>query len=462
MLDRITRYGLFAVVALAPLLFGGARDWVWGPLAVIIGLLVLARSVAVWTDGEAAYIDPRWLAVPGLCAALVFAWIVVQLVSAAPLNWQNPFYRAAGEALGGEVTGRIAIDSHLALSAATRLLSYVGAFWLAVSVCGDARHARRLLLFIAVSATIYAVYGLVNDLTTGSRLVLWYMKPSTALRLSSVYVNPDNYATYAGMALLVMLAVLAPGLSRAVKRGGSDRRSRWRHGLEFIAGPGTGWLLAGLLIAATLMLSASRAGITATAIGAIVLLAGLPGARERSPARWLMVMTLLILGLGVIVWLAGSRFLDTLWLPSLQFSFVARAELYGIASAAIATAPWLGWGLGGFVWVYPAFQPATGAWPESIFDLAHTTPMEAAIDLGVPAAIVLHVMVLWLVALCVRGATSRRQDGEYPMLAVAASVLVGLHGLADFPLQIPGTAIIYAAILGAGVSQAWSSRLRTE
>lgn len=458
MLDRITRYGLFAVAAIAPLLFGGARDWVWGPLAVIIALLASARGVAVWTDREAAWLDPRWLAVPGLCFALVFAWIAVQLATGVPEAWQSPLYRAAAEVLGSGVAGRIAIDAELALSAGMRLLCYVGAFWLAASICRHSSDARALLLVIAISAALYAAYGLINDIVTGSRVALWYVKPVPAARLSATYVNPDGYATYAGLGLLVVLSIFLSRLAAVGERGGSDRRARFRHRVDFALGRGIGWLFAAALTAMTLLLSASRAGIAAAFVALLVLIAGTRFPGSRSPLRSATAVSMLLGGLVAIVWIAGARLAGSLGLEAIEFGIDIRLDLYRQTGQAIAVAPWTGWGFGSFLWVYPSFQPSGGIWPGMIFDLAHTTAMEAAVDLGVPAAAVLHVGMLWLAGLCARGAWARQRDAHVPLLAVAASVLVGLHGLVDFPLQMPGTAIVYACILGAGVGQAWSSR----
>ena len=51
----------------------------------------------------------------------------------------------------------------------------------------------------------------------------------------------------------------------------------------------------------------------------------------------------------------------------------------------IADHPWFGTGLGTFVWSFPAYRSANiSLW--GVWDLAHSTPLELAADLGLPLA----------------------------------------------------------------------------
>jgi hypothetical protein len=59
---------------------------------------------------------------------------------------------------------------------------------------------------------------------------------------------------------------------------------------------------------------------------------------------------------------------------------------------------------------------------------------------------------------CFWGALQRRRDYLAPAAAVAATVVIGLHILVDFSIQLEGIAMTYAGLLGAGFAQSWSSR----
>ena len=86
------------------------------------------------------------------------------------------------------------------------------------------------------------------------------------------------------------------------------------------------------------------------------------------------------------------------------------------------------------------------------------TYLELLLELGIPAALLLLFGLGWIVAHCARGALTRKRDQHAANIAVGASVLVGLHALVDFSIQLQGVALSYAALLGAGYAQSWSSR----
>jgi hypothetical protein len=56
-----------------------------------------------------------------------------------------------------------------------------------------------------------------------------------------------------------------------------------------------------------------------------------------------------------------------------------------------------------------------------------------------------------------RGAIERRREKALPALGLSATILVGLHSLVDFSLQIPAVTLLYVLILAVSVSQSWRS-----
>ena len=121
----------------------------------------------------------------------------------------------------------------------------------------------------------------------------------------------------------------------------------------------------------------------------------------------------------------------------------------------IADAPWFGLGLGTFQDAYPLY--ASQVLP-FVMDKAHCDYLEFAAGIGLPAAIAWWIAIAWLTLLCLRGVRVRRRNRLYPLVAVAASVLVAVHSSVDFSLQLPAVALLYATILGLGVAQALPTR----
>ena len=93
-----------------------------------------------------------------------------------------------------------------------------------------------------------------------------------------------------------------------------------------------------------------------------------------------------------------------------------------------------------------------------IWETAHSTLLEMAVELGLPFAGL--VVVAWIIGLAVlvRGVWIWRRDVVVPIAAISVAALALAHSLIDFSLQIPGYAIVVFALLGAGLSQSFSSR----
>ncbi|MBT8041244.1 MAG: O-antigen ligase family protein, partial [Gammaproteobacteria bacterium] len=91
------------------------------------------------------------------------------------------------------------------------------------------------------------------------------------------------------------------------------------------------------------------------------------------------------------------------------------------------------------------------------YDRAHNTWLENLFELGIPAALALYLAIGGLALTCLKGVRQRHRDWAFPALGVAASVLVGVHALVDFSLQLPAVAILYACVMGVACAQSSSS-----
>jgi O-antigen ligase len=117
---------------------------------------------------------------------------------------------------------------------------------------------------------------------------------------------------------------------------------------------------------------------------------------------------------------------------------------------------WLtGTGYGSFGDIFPLYQPLNVV---GYVDLAHNDYLENALELGVPAAVLLVAAVLYLACCCLVGVFRRRRDVIYPLAGTAATVMVGVHSAFDFSLQIPAVTVTYAVLLGIGVAQSTGTR----
>jgi O-Antigen ligase len=114
---------------------------------------------------------------------------------------------------------------------------------------------------------------------------------------------------------------------------------------------------------------------------------------------------------------------------------------------AIRDRPVLGTGYGTYADAFRAYNHAgTGTY---FLDKAHSTYLQVIMELGCPAAAALYAGLALLVFRCLQG-----RSAVYPAVLASCSVLVGVHALVDFSLEMPANAATYALLLGAGCAQA--------
>ena len=126
---------------------------------------------------------------------------------------------------------------------------------------------------------------------------------------------------------------------------------------------------------------------------------------------------------------------------------------------SILNVPLLGYGYGTFADVFPMFRDqSVTTW--GMWEQAHNTYLEVFQGLGLLFGSMLVASVIMLVLPCVRGSIVRQESEEIPCVAASVGFLLGVHALVDFSLQMQAIAITFMAVLGAGVAQSVSSRLK--
>jgi O-antigen ligase len=442
-MGRIAFWGLIVMVALAPLPLGSNRPGPWSALAVATGALLLLWGVAAFREpGIQQPWQLHWPVTLGFFA--IVAWLYLQTVSWTPVAWHHPIWREAAEALATPLPGAISISPANGVNALMRLLTYGGVFWLAMQFGRSRRRARAALWSVVLAATAYALYGIAVELA-GNQTILWYQKWTYLDSLTATFVNRNSFASYAGMALIVALALLKRRLREvpiAFDRGPGEAIERHAR----IGGP----LFVGILIlGSALLLSHSRGGLISLLAGLVVLV-GSELLRNRTSGAGRRFALAVAAVAVLLVAVGGGATLQRLIYPTgLEDVRVAIAKQ---TIVGIEQTPWSGIGYGTFE---AAFNLWGGAGNVEIgrVDKAHNTYLEFAAETGLPAFAVMLGVLGWIVARCGRGIMVRRRDVIFPEVALAVSVQLGLHSFFDFSLQIPAVAVVYSLLLGIGFAQ---------
>ena len=219
-------------------------------------------------------------------------------------------------------------------------------------------------------------------------------------------------------------------------------------------------VLALSVLAMASLQSHSRGGLLSLGLTVVVLLFILFLATRPRPltAMALLAMTVLT-GWGLLS-VSGGITLERLGQIDANYDLevAGRLTYWQISLDMVTERPWLGHGYGNFE---AAFAQHRDERFSDRVDLAHNTYLEHLVELGVPATLLVYAGPLLLFGYCLHGLFVRRRDQLFPLVAVGATVLVALHALVDFSLQIPAVAVTYAALLGIGVAQATPSAKRT-
>ncbi len=456
--DNLIVVLFFAPVLLAALPMGSSRDWAWAPIAVAVGLVavLVAAGFGVGRGFEVGEQERRPLLALVGCFLFVVAFALFQGASFAPASGSAWLYASALRVLG---TAHAAVPD-IALDAARNgLLKCVTCgliFVMARAICRDRSHARALLAVLVASAVLVVVYALIMQVTTHSCYLGSYLKkqglydPRGQCLMSGTFVNSNSFACYVGMGIVAAMA-LALGNRRRARSAfdGNDVQTFE----SMMTATRVGLMVAILFLLGGLLLSASRAGVAASVGGALALvLLLMRGQWDERPdlVRLFWIAAAIVFVVGVI---AGGALLA----KSVRSTDAGtRVVIWMTSLDAIALSPWLGWGLGGFPDIYAILQPAAIVQPN---DLAHSTPLETIVELGVIAAIPAFAVVLLPWGYSLRAAFRRQYRYRVlPAGAFAVAAVPILHSMVDFSLQIPAIGFVTSAVLGMGWAQAFDRR----
>ncbi|MBV8662611.1 MAG: O-antigen ligase family protein, partial [Hyphomicrobiales bacterium] len=212
-----------------------------------------------------------------------------------------------------------------------------------------------------------------------------------------------------------------------------------------------------VIVVVALFLTQSRGAAGATFIACvvtIVTMASRPLTADRrndAPSPWrgyAIAATGVLLVIGVFLLFAGR----SAYRMTEQGSEDARWCAFGSTIAAIRDNWLLGTGFGAFQDVFPVYRDASCAGIFGVWERAHNVFLEGYLGLGLPFAVATVIAYGVMIGVLARGARARHRLRFIPVSALAALLLVSLHSLVDFSLQIPGLGAYFAAVMGAATT----------
>ena len=237
-----------------------------------------------------------------------------------------------------------------------------------------------LLWWIVAIVAVYSLYGLVS-VAVFSGGMPFFPDVQAAPIVRSAFVGRNNFATYAGMGLIVNIALIFR-LYRNAMPSDDDlpvayRASRF---LEVTGAQGMFLIGSAIAIAAALLGSISRGGILSTALGIFVLYSMILSRRRRAGRERLESMDFVTIALVACFAFFGDLIVGRITTEDIHDQ--SRLSVYALTIHAILDAPVLGFGYGTFQDVFPMYrEPSFGTW--EIWDKAHNAYLETLLGLGV-------------------------------------------------------------------------------
>lgn len=363
------------------------------------------------------------VATAGALLALGIVWLFSIYIKPSPPTPFNLLLTLWGLAI---IIGiLVSADPQETLPKATGLILGLGAWRLIVMTANSRSTLHTVLgitLLIALGFTLIGVFGLQEFPKIPALARLNPFHSGALPGLDGLVVHPNQLAGLITLFLPLLVSLLfAPPTELS--------SLPWR----FI------FLLATLWTAWILLLTQSRGGWIAAAVGSAILMALWALALPKSRARWTLRLAIvcLIVAVIVLVFRIGPETIWGLWADPPQETVVGtlttlnfRKELWPWAVTAISDFPFTGVGLGAFRQVAFRLYPLSLS-PQFDIGHAHNVFLQTALDVGLPGLAV--YLAILLVAVTV-GWQVARSGSDYR--AISLGILAGLvahhvYGLAD-------------------------------
>src|SRR5262249_18146965 len=353
-IERPALFWLFvAALAWVPFWYGSNDLIAWGVNAVLFPGLAILYELSLLLRGHGHPIGIRRLAVPAALFAAVVAFIGAQTLTFAPVPPLHPLWGMASEVLGRPLQASVSVDRGLTALALVRLITGASVFWLALQLCRNGVRARLLMKSVAAIGCLYAAYG-IFALTSQAARIPWLKIPPTGGFVSSTFINRNSFATYAGVGLVTICGLVLRLYRRELGDAGGPWRLRLASFIETIGQTG-GVLLGGAFVMlVALLLTGSRGGILATAVGLFVL-GVLTFKRGTHRSAW--PIEAVIFG-GTIIAAVLYFFADAFVANLVErgITDTDRMVVYSITLRSILDAPLVGFGYGTFADVFPLYR----------------------------------------------------------------------------------------------------------
>jgi O-antigen ligase len=440
-LSSIQLWTVIVALVLAPLFFGSV-DLFWVAVWTILLSVSALCGLAVPMNTGQRRIFSCFL---GLCC--VYALVaIIQIVPNAVEALNDPMWGRTNNLLGLDGSGRISSRAEMPPAAVGHFLLFAASFISGFSVGTSRQKSDKLIWFAQYSVLLYAIYGLAALILTPN-MVLWAVKLAYRGSLTATFINHNTAATFIGAGAILWFCFAYSSLQSF--EFSSIRLLLLLRSSEHLAFKIIVRSAAALICFFALLLTGSRGGLIASCLGLVIAIL-LMSTKRQQPKFWYIVVSGSVALVVTLGWLSRTGRIGSQGLLD-----EGRWSAYELCLEAIRQRPLLGTGLGTFADVFPSLR-SNDLHSGGVWDYAHSTILEIAVEMGVPVAAMIVIAALVSLFILARAVVRSKGRSRRVVAAIAGiATLSYLHSLIDFSLQIPGYFVPFAILLGCGLARAF-------
>ena len=406
-LNPIPRYVIYALFVFSPLARASVEDWA---ITVILFLSILV--IAAFLMRKSLYWEWKWTKTP--LDMPIISLLVLSIIS-----------------------GIFSMHRPSSLSALSLLMSHLALFYLSVDIIQYRAYLKQFTYLIISLGVILCGFGFIK--WYGFNPFPWWEYPDLEQiklhRLSSTYVNANNFAGY--------LEMILPVITGLILTGYASRRK-------------IPMIILSLLMSWALVLTYSRGGWVAAASGLLFLSVILTIDQQVNQKKILLLLGSSILIASFLILFSASltdRFL-TIWQQSFLPSFRGRIIAWHGIIKMISDYPFLGIGPGTFETIFSQYQPPGLL---AYYSKAHNDYLQFLSEVG----ILFIPIFFWTAVQLFRTGFGKMKNTSRLIRGTTAGAMAGIvsilvHSIVDFNLHIPANSLLFtilAAIVVAPIPQ---------
>jgi hypothetical protein len=385
----------------------------------------------------------------GLCCFFVFTGVAfLQSIRLDHHFLEHPIWNLVRENVG-PVQGAISVSPEQTRASLVCLAPLLG-FLVTISLFGTLEEAISLIRKLNYFTAIVAAYGLVQHFFFGRQLgfaeKVFYLDSLTAF-----FVNRNSAGAFFGIGTIMSGSVAFYYLRSIDPMKLGDKILAPQKGdapeyrMFMVA------VCLTLLQFIALLLTQSRGAIGATFLASVVLTLIMAqrklsrGAATKTKVNIFKPYIVILFLVTGLFFLFSGQAAHRQEAGGIDYS---RLCVYKSVIVAISDNWILGTGFGTFSNVFPAYRDPDCVGVSGVWEAAHNSFLEGTLGLGVVFPVITVIGFVVLIRTFWIGIKARHRYRFAPALGLAVLLLVSLHSLVDFSMQIPGVSFLVATILG--------------